>query len=209
MTKKKVHVSLLLDETGSMETCRDATISGYNEYIQTLQKDKDHNYAFTMTKFDSRYVNTIHDGVPIKDVPKLNRDTYTPGQLTPLYDAIAGAIKVLGKKKNVLFVIVTDGEENASREYSRQQVFDMIKEKTDAGWSFVYLGANQDAYAVGRGIGVPVANTANYDINKTGQTFDAVARGTVSYAASPDVISGFFDDEDLENLVENKSADSK
>ena len=198
---KTTHVSLLLDETGSMQSCLDATISGYNEYIGALARDKENKYLFTLTKFDSTHVTTVHDGVAIKQVPELNRDTYIPGQMTPLYDAIARGIKALGRKRNVLFVIITDGLENASKEYTQRGVFKMIKQKTEAGWSFVYLGANQDAYAVGGGLGIPRGNTARYSTRKTAETFDAISRSTQHYAASPKLASkDFFKEEDLSKL---------
>jgi hypothetical protein len=206
MAKKKVYVSLLLDETGSMSSCLDETINGYNEYIKSLAGDKKSNYLFTLTKFDSNHTTTVHNGTPIKDVPNLNRETYVPGAWTPLYDAIGRGINALGKKKNVLFVIITDGMENASREYSRQQIFEMIEDKTKNGWSFVYLGANQDAYAVGAQLGVPKGNTSSYSTKKTGETFDAVSRATVSYAANAGAAgvptADFFADEDLSELEE-------
>lgn len=198
---KTTHVSLLLDETGSMQSCLDATISGYNEYIGSLARDKKNKYLFTLTKFDSTHVTTVHDGVPIKQVPELNRDTYIPGQMTPLYDAIARGIKALGQKRNVLFVILTDGMENASQEYSQRDVFKMIGKKTEAGWSFVYLGANQDAYAVGGGLGIPKGNIAKYSTRRTAETFDAISRSTQHYAAAPaELKEEFFLREDLSEL---------
>ena len=198
---KTTHVSLLLDETGSMSSCLDATISGYNEYIGSLAKDKKNKYLFTLTKFDSAHITTVHDGVPIKQVPELNRGTYIPGQMTPLYDAITRGIKALGRKRNVLFVILTDGMENASKEYSQRDVFKLIEQKTEAGWSFVYLGANQDAYAVGGGLGIPKGNIARYSTRKTSETFEAISRSTQHYAAMPQKLSdAFFSKEDLSKL---------
>ena len=198
---KTTHVSLLLDETGSMQSCLDTTISGYNEYTGSLARDKKNKYLFTLTKFDSTHVTTVHDGVQIKQVPELNRDTYIPGQMTPLYDAIARGIKALGRKRNVLFVIITDGMENASKEYTQRDVFKLIEQKTEAGWSFVYLGANQDAYAVGGGLGIPRGNTAKYSTKRTAETFNAISRSTQNYAAMPEASKAeFFAKEDLSKL---------
>jgi hypothetical protein len=202
---KTMHVSLLLDETGSMQSCLDATISGYNEYINILSNDKKNRFLFTLTKFDSAHITTVHNSVPIKDVPPLNRDTYIPGQMTPLYDAIAYGIKALGRKRNVLFVILTDGMENASREYTHRDVFRLIEKKKQAGWSFVYLGANQDAFAVGGGLGIPKGNTARYSTRKTAETFEAISRGTMAHASRLEESSAdFFSAEDLSKLDDDE-----
>jgi len=179
--KKKINVCLVLDETGSMESVRDQTISGYNEYLATLKKQG--NTVFTLVKFDSTKVETVHDAVPIKDVPELTMDTYVPGQMTPLYDAIGRTIKTvdtLKGKPNVIFTILTDGYENASVEYSNTQIADMITERQDKrGWTFAFLGANQDAWAVSQGLGMVRGNTMTYNQAKTGQVFAAAAAATV------------------------------
>lgn len=199
---KTIHVSLLLDETGSMQSCLDATISGYNEYINSLSKEMEIRYLFTLTKFDSSHITTVHNGVPIKNVPPLNRDTYIPGAMTPLYDAIAYGIKALGRKRNVLFVILTDGLENASKEYTQRDIFKLIEKKTRGGWSFVYLGANQDAFAVGGGLGIPRGNTARYSTKRTVETFEAISQSTKNYAAArlEEKSVDFFADVDLSKL---------
>jgi len=178
--KKQIIVCLVLDETGSMECVRDQTISGYNEYIASLKKQGD--TSFTLVKFDSTKVETVHDAVPIKDVPELSRDTYIPGQMTPLYDAIGQTIKTIDAQKgkpNVIFAVLTDGYENASREYSQKQISDMITERQDKkGWTFAFLGANQDAWAVSQGLGMARGNTMTYAQAKTPQTFVALAAAT-------------------------------
>ena len=182
MAKTPVNVSFLLDETGSMEAVRTETIDGFNDYIKELKKEK--NVRFTLTTFDSQKTDIRYEAVPVKDVKKLNRDTYVPGQMTPLYDATVTAIKAMGKKKKVLFVIMTDGLENASKEFSQKDAFDLIEKKKKAGWTFLFLGANQDAYIAGGALGIAVGNTASFNQKKTGETFIAVASASKSYARS-------------------------
>ena len=194
MAKKKMHVMLLLDESGSMSSCLEATIDGYNEYINSLEFDDNADFLFSLIKFEGENILTIHDSRPVKDVPDLNKDTYIPRGMTPLYDAIGKGIKILGRKKNVLFVILTDGMENRSRDYTKDDTFKMIEEKTDQGWSFIYLGANQDAFSVGRGLGIAEGNTMNYNTQNTGETFDAIARGTTCYAVNGGQTMSFFED---------------
>lgn len=181
-------VSLVLDETGSMDVCRDATIGGFNEYIDELSKRKE-RIRFTLTKFNSTKIEMVCDGLAVKDVARLNRDTYVPAAMTPLYDAIAQTIRATeqsAKGDSVLLVVMTDGEENASHEYNRDRLLKLIQKKEKAGWTFVYLGANQDAWAVGQSIGVPGGNTMTYAATPDGvpMAAAALAGSTVRFAAA-------------------------
>lgn len=191
MAKKKVTlVNFVLDETGSMDACLDATISGFNEYVDTLARSGE-KFLLTLTKFNASKIEVVADAVPLDKVPRLNRSNYVPVEMTPLYDAIARSIRrteeslnKLDKKTAVLCVIMTDGEENASREYTRQGIFDLITKKTEEGWTFAYLGANQDAWRVGQSIGVHAGNTKGYSTSDTQDTFRSTAAATVTYAST-------------------------
>jgi hypothetical protein len=203
---RKVHpmfVSVVLDETGSMNSVLDATISGYNEYIGKLRKSKG-KILLSLTKFDSNKIEHVFNGEDIKNVPDLNKDTYRPGAMTPLYDAIAHTIKEtetklcsLRVKPKVLFVIITDGEENSSREFTREKVNEMIKTMTTKKWSFVYLGANQDAWAVGSLLGIAKGNTLNFNTQKIAQTFAVLGTRSCNFACEMSMsTSKFFDEND-------------
>ena len=187
MPSKEVLINFVLDESGSMETCRDATISGFNEYIESLKKIKE-KVLFSLVKFDSTKIESVHILEDIKKIVPLTRDTYIPGQLTPLYDAIAKTIKEVeaktAKKKNqkTLITVMTDGQENDSKEYTREKIFNLIKEKEKAGWTFIYLGANQDAWEVGQSIGLHKGNVMAYSVAQTKETFNNIASRTVAYA---------------------------
>jgi len=198
--KKQINVCLVLDETGSMGTVWDQTISGYNEYLALLKKQG--GTVFTLIKFDSTKVETVHDAVPIEDVPELTRDTYIPGQMTPLYDAIGRTIKTVDSlkgKSNVIFTVLTDGYENASVEYTQRQVFDMITERKDKGWTFAFLGANQDAWAVSQGLGMSKGNTMTFNQAKTSQTFRGLATATAySINAGAVYTDTLFEDADVD-----------
>ena len=150
-----------------MQPLQHATISGFNEFKNDQAKEDGAAYM-TLTLFDTTF-ETIAHAVPIADVPDLDDTTYNPHGMTALYDAIAHTMRItddfVSKKHpdQVLFVIMTDGEENSSREYRRDQIFDMIKDRQDrAGYEFIYLGANQDSYAAGRGMGVRDGRTLDY-----------------------------------------------
>jgi hypothetical protein len=197
---KTMQVSFILDETGSMSVVKQETISGFNEYIKTLKKEKNaKDIRFTLTQFDSEHVTVVYDGVTLDKVEDRNDENYKPGAMTPLYDAIGKTIRALekkmkGKKQTGLVIIQTDGAENASKEYSHASIFKMIDEKKKLGWTFVFLGANQDSYLASQTYGIPIGNTMNYAYNQTNSAFASTARGTSAYAQTAGVqTSSFYD----------------
>jgi len=186
----KTVIHFLLDETGSMSSCREETIKGFNKYIDKLREQ---DIDITVTKFNSDKVEVVCNNVGIDTVPKLSPKNYVPSSCTPLFDAIADSIgrteEILTKfRKNVriLFVILTDGLENDSKRYTRTQVLDMIKSKEKKGWTIVYMGANQDAYAESGAIGVYYNNAVNFNTAKMGATFSNLVACTQSFTAGED-----------------------
>jgi len=181
-------VCFLLDETGSMCSCKDQTISGFNEYIATLKKSK--NVVFSLTVFNSaRIVN--HPAIAIADVEELSNYNYKPDMMTPLYDAIGQSInklqldlKKMRSKPKVLFVIMTDGEENCSGEFTSKKVFDMISKKKKDNWTFIFLGANQDSWKTGRIMGLDKGNTMNYNTVQIKSTLRSLGEATTNYCNS-------------------------
>jgi hypothetical protein len=167
--KQKTLVNFLLDETGSMIDKVDQTISGFNEYLAGLRQ-----YGklarVTLTKFNTNKTEVVCANTPVKDVPELTHENYKPDYSTPLYDAIFASIRATEEaiakareKLLVLCVILTDGLENASREHTRSEIFDLItKKQKDDGWTFLYLGANQDAWAEGGKIAILGGNTQTF-----------------------------------------------
>jgi Mg-chelatase subunit ChlD len=186
---KSTHVYFILDETGSMGAYKQQTIDGFNEYIQGLQGSGE-KFKMSLTLFNSDETELRYDAVEIDKVEMLHGRTYRPESTTPLYDAIGATIKaadaVRKKGDKVLFVIFTDGLENASHEFTRQMIFDMISARRDAGWAFVYLGANQDAWEVGGGMGISMDSTSTFDQSKTKAALRVASRASVAYAANPD-----------------------
>jgi hypothetical protein len=183
-------VSFILDETGSMQSVKDRTISGFNEYIQTL-RNKGGNVLFTLTKFNSAKTEIVHTGTPIAAVNELTPYSYQPNHGTPLYDAIGRTIAaldrdVIGRRDNpaVLVVIMTDGEENSSQEFNLPKVNELIKSREARGWDFVYLGANHNAWQSAQSLGMSFGNTAQYDQGNTRSVLCAAASATLRYATS-------------------------
>lgn len=203
------YVNVVLDESGSMESVREATISGFNEYMQGLRKtqketENAEEILVTLTKFNTVRTENLHERVSLADVPDLTRETYVPDAMTPLYDAVGLSLRALEREVHtddrVLFVIVTDGLENSSVEWTLDRVFKAITDREAEGnWTFVYLGANQDAYQEGVALGVVGTNTRAYAATPEGTAemmntvADASARHIASNVRSTQT---FFDDHD-------------
>ena len=182
-----IRVNVVLDESGSMESICQETIDGYNTYIKEL-RESGNDMTVSLTKFNSLRVSTLYTRVPIHlgRVPKLTVDDYRPDGMTPLYDAIAKAIGEVGPADGdaVLFVIITDGLENASTTYTRSLIQKLIAERQEQGWTFAYLGANQDAWEVGQQMGYHQGNVQNWDPNQAPKAWDGLSQATVCYAAA-------------------------
>jgi len=182
-------VTFLLDETGSMASIKDATIGGFNSYLETL-KTSGAPIDFTLIKFDSNHLEKVCVAAPIKEVSELTRETYQPGATTPLIDAAYKTIKAVekslnGSKPKVVVCIQTDGHENASTEHTWDELNALIKEKTAEGWQFNFLGTGIDAYDTGRRMGVAVENTlaSAMDSRSVRASFAAVANSAMAYAS--------------------------
>jgi hypothetical protein len=200
---KTTVISFLLDETGSMEMIKSDTIGGFNTYLDSLKDPTYGPVEFTLLKFDSNRFDKVCVGVPAQDVQPLTNENYNPGAMTPLIDATYKTIKateeLVNTRKdtpNVLIVIQTDGQENASTQYKLEDLTQLVKEKTAAGWGFVFLGANMDAFAQASQMGFSRGSTMSYTGDKSAQTFDAMAVRTRGYRSGMGVQSlNFSDDE--------------
>lgn len=186
--KNKTIVNFILDHSGSMQSVREATISGFNEYLQTLKEDTKNVYEFSLTLFDTE-TNQVTTSLPLKEVKDLSSAIYNPSGMTALYDAVCKTIAKIkpAKGDKVLTIIMTDGEENSSKEYTQVEMKKMIEEREKEGnWTFVYLGANQDSYAVAQKYGISQGNTVNFHATSKGMagTMRTVATSNVMYASA-------------------------
>lgn len=199
-------IEFLLDETGSMMSAWDQTIGGFNEYVNS-QKAQPGTCKLTLTKFDTAGLRTPYQDLDISEVPMLDRESYRPNQSTNLYDAIGKRIQALEARvadfeqgTNFLFVIMTDGHDNASREFNAEGIKTLIKDKEAAGWTFVFLGANQDAWQVGQLFGMAKGNTMTYSTDNMSGAMGNLAAATTAYRglrasgsmASAEAYHGFF-----------------
>lgn len=198
---KTTVVHLLLDTSGSMSAVRDATIDGFNEYINTLKEDGG-KYKVSLTLFDSDMQNKIrlerrYDNVLVDDVKPLTKEDYQPNGGTPLQDAFCMTLKEMKDRtdEKYLFVVLTDGMENTSQEYSAKDM-KKLKEKLEAkdNWTFVYLGANQDAFATSSSYGFTTSNTSNFNATSGGVNvaFASLGVSTRSMSAAPSMSTGAF-----------------
>lgn len=184
--KKKpvTNVKVLLDESGSMGSCFEQTIKGFNEYLKTLASDKDNDYRLTLTKFGGSRYDILYKNRSPKTAPKLSNNNYTPNGMTPLYDAIGNTVGSGKANEKTLFVILTDGAENSSHEYNRDAINKLITKQEKTGWTFIYLGADQDAWANAQHIGLAMGNTMSYDSRRTGETYGKLSQATIGFACS-------------------------
>ena len=198
----KFLISVILDRTGSMAACRDATVTGFNEFLHQQQADPNGEAWLSLTLFDKPLdqndIEQRFSAQPIAEIPDLGTsgNPYEPRGMTPLYDAIGATIRATeaidGQYDRVLFVIQTDGEENASSEWSRQQIFDLITKKRADGWAFAFFGADQNAYTASAQIGVAAGSTMSYTSADSAPAFAAVSASTTSYRASMGATSDSF-----------------
>lgn len=173
----------ILDRSGSMGGLESDTIGGFNSMLKK-QKDVEGEAVVTTVLFDDRY-ELLHDRIPIDGVlPMTDRQYFVRGG-TALLDAVGRTIAKIGRAwentaepqrpGKVIFVITTDGWENASREFSRAQVRQMITERRNQGWEFTFLGANMDAVEEAESLGIGADRAATYRCDSRGTATNYVA----------------------------------
>lgn len=194
MSDKTTFVSFLLDETGSMQSIEDDTIGGFNAYLETLQKSGG-EIVFSLVSFNSSVTRRRYVAEPVRDVRSLTADDYEPKAMTPLIDATvkiieatAEAVEKRGDQPNVVIVVQTDGRENVSVEHTSADLASLVKEKEAAGWQFVFLGADLDAFETARAAGMDLHPEVviGHQRGKTREVFAALADNVSKYAESGD-----------------------
>ena len=172
-----VQIVCILDRSGSMRALAGDTIGGYNSFLDK-QRQEPGEAEVTTVLFDDKY-ELIGAGVPLKEAPELTAATYYARGTTALLDAVGRTIAetagrmaqegICPAKRSVLFLIMTDGLENASHEYDKATVKAMIESVTqEYGWKFVFMGANIDSVAEASSIGISAQNAVNYTHDRKG-----------------------------------------
>ena len=156
-------ITLVLDRSGSMSSMKAATIEAFNGFL-TSQRKGDGEALMTLVQFDDQY-EVVYSALPLEQATELNEATFQPRGSTALLDAMGKSIVAIGQRLSrmpeaerpgtVLFVTLTDGEENASHEYDLAKINSMIAEQRDKySWQFIFLAANQDAIATASKMGI-------------------------------------------------------
>jgi uncharacterized protein YegL len=186
--KQRVLVNVILDKSGSMASKLNDIVQGFNAYVDGLRKEDKVDYLFSLTLFDTQ-VAYREVALPLAQIKKLDERSYVPGGNTALNDAIGITVRKVDADRpqvdKVVTVIMTDGEENSSREWTHDAVKALIDQKEKEGnWTFVFLGAAPDAWDQGKSLGIAAANVVRYDPNRYPDVFACTALGTNVLSAS-------------------------
>jgi len=165
----------LLDRSGSMDSCRQDTIDGFNTFVDS---QKQFGGTMTLCLFDDQF-ETVYDKLPIDEVPPLTEHTFVPRGGTALHDAMGQVLK-MNLSDDAMVIILTDGDENSSRTYTSAHVKDLVNLKP---WKFVYLGANQDAVLAATNLGIKTS--MEYDVTRTPDVFRALSQTVSNYTQNP------------------------
>lgn len=185
-TRTEVFNVIILDKSGSMECIRQAAVSGFNKTLNGIKKAQE-KFADTQEHFVSLLIfcdcekKYVFDKVPVGEARSLTMDDYQPCCCTPLYDAMGFTLTSMRNHvKNiedavVVVTIITDGLENASKEYTGAAVKQLVEELKGEGWTFTYMGANQDSVEVA--FNLSIRNARNFEYSAQG-TMAGMAKDT-------------------------------
>jgi Mg-chelatase subunit ChlD len=170
----KVFNLIILDESGSMESIKKTIIEGFNEVVQTVQgvaaQYPEQEHRISLVSFNGLGIKTIHHNELVTELTAIDDAKYQPAASTPLYDAMGEGIATLRRevekldRYNVLVTILTDGEENASKEYNGKAIKALIEELKEKNWTFTYIGANHDVEKFA--LTLSITNTMTFQANE-------------------------------------------
>ena len=173
-TKHQVHNLIILDESGSMESIKNTIMEGFNEIVQTVKgiakEYPEQEHFISLVSFNGLGQKLLHFIDPVEKLDLIDEDRYQPEASTPLYDAMGFSFAKLQRvlenvnDYNVLVTILTDGEENASREYSGLAIRNLIEELKQKRWTFTYIGADHDVERFA--MSISITNTMKFQKNR-------------------------------------------
>ena len=186
--KKETEIIVILDRSGSMRKIAPDMVEGFNTFLNEQKNSEDAGEAFiTLVQFDDRY-EVDYRSIPVNKAPELILDeTYIPRGKTALYESIGKTIQELKTDRDVVFVVITDGQDNVRSEFKVEAIKKMIDSlQEEEGWKFLFLGANQDAFAEGGKLGVKKSQSMSYAASGSGiqSTFHAVSGNLKKYRSS-------------------------
>lgn len=183
-----VHISFLLDRSGSMGPIRGDVIGGFNQFLRE-QQQRPGDCRMTLVQFDSQNpFEILADAADVKALAPLDGARYAPRGGTPLLDALGALIehaerRARGRDEDGVIVVFTDGQENASSRWTRSALFERIDGLKARGWAFVFLGANQDSYAEAGDLGFARGSTSNWSQGHSDAAFAQIGRSMNAYRA--------------------------
>lgn len=198
--KNLTELVFILDKSGSMSGMEKDTIGGFNSMIERQKEEE--GEAIVSTVLFSNKVRLLHDRKKLDEILPLTKKDYKVDGCTALCDAIGGTIKHIeniykyARKEDVpnqtLFVITTDGMENASVDFNGEQIKQMIKDKQENfGWKFIFLGANMDAAQTAESIGVPRSYAVNYSVEEDTESVYEELNDTIGhFRSSGEIVCG-------------------
>ncbi len=184
-------IDFLLDETGSMSSCANATMIGYDDFV-AAQRSEEGECFLTLAKFDSRGIRVPYVDLPIGMVPPLS---FHPGATTNLYDCIGERLaSVLNtpRQGSSLFVIMTDGGDNASHTYDINSARLLVEKAQEAGVVIVFLGPDDSALTVGERLGIPKGNIKSFHTDRMRETMNDLTVATTAFRAGTSDSKSFF-----------------
>ena len=214
--KHKIFNLIILDESGSMQSIKHATISGFNEVVQTVKgvekQFPEQEHFISLVTFNGMGIKTLLENEPVAKLDQIDEKKYQPESMTPLFDAMGFSLIRLKKEVenytdyNVLVTILTDGEENASREYDGEAIKKLIEELSLKNWTFTYIGANQNE--VDFAMKISITNTMSFQANAADmkKMFEREKKARINYSQNirekKDFKTKFyFEEDDDENKV--------
>ncbi|MBR2133673.1 MAG: VWA domain-containing protein [Eubacterium sp.] len=201
MKNNKTELVFILDRSGSMAGLESDTIGGFNSMLEK-QKKQEGEALVTTVLFDHE-IKFVHDRVKLDEIPKMTEKDYEVRGCTALIDAIGTSVKHISSihkyarkedvPSNTMFVIITDGMENASKKFSSDEVKRMIKKQEKNGWQFIFIGANIDAVETASHFGIAEDNAVDYRADERGTKviFEAVSDAVCSACKAAPIGAGW------------------
>ncbi len=211
--KRTVHNLIILDESGSMQSIKTATIQGFNEVVQTVKgvekQFPEQEHYITLVTFNGLGIKTKLFAKKVKTLKEIDEKIYQPDSMTPLYDAIGFSVNKLRgeieakKDCRVLVTILTDGEENDSKEFSGADIKKLIQTLKKQGWTFTYIGANHEVEKVA--FSLSITNSMKFEANEADvkRAFDDDKDSRIAYCLA------LREDEDVQKDYFNKAKKEK
>jgi len=193
MQKHKIYNLIVLDESGSMESIKKATITGFNEVVQTIkavgEQYPEQEHFVSLTTFNGVAIKHLIQAKPVSELQQLDDKTYQPNASTPLYDAMGYGFQTLLSQMdtsgdyNVLVTILTDGEENSSKEFTSNAIKEFIEKLKKENWTFTYIGANHDVEKTATSLNITNSITFVAEAEEVQKMFETDKKSRMKYAS--------------------------